>query len=136
MKIAKKDDTQDEEYWKILAKERINKELKLKEIHSKEDYQYALKEFFIKSKNGENVLRAGRFSSGRKRPGKITYDDISEYMYNGSKNDIIEQKKRKWQSLYRVWEAEYTHVSSKGKVYQQKQYQNIQGRFVANPFKS
>lgn len=133
--IAKKDDTQDEEYWKILAKNRINKELKIKNIHSKEDYQYALKEFFAKSKNGEKVFRAGRFPSGRKKPDKITYQDISEYMYNASKEDIVEIKKRKYVSLYGVYEASYTHVKKNGEVYQQIQYQDLKGRFIKNPFK-
>jgi hypothetical protein len=132
--------TTDPEYWRILAKERINKQLKMNEIHNKEEYQYRLKEFFANSKFGYNIINAGQhkfYADGTKNPNykKINYRQISEEMYQASIKEIVELPKRKFLSLYRVYEAEYTHVSIKGKVYKQKQYQDIKGRFVKNPFK-
>lgn len=129
--------TLDDEYWKILAKERINKQLKMSEIHSKEDYYYALNNWLRKPDSkgrpsGLNIIIAGKRGENYH---KISYRQIKEAMYEGSKNDIIERKKRTFMSLYSVYEAKNTHVSSKGKVYTQIQYQDLKGRFVKNPFK-
>ena len=136
----RKYNTLDDEYWRILAKERINKQLKMSEIHSKEDYQYQLKEFFINSKYGQNIINAGQYkfyADGRRNPNykKISYRKIKEAMYEASRNDIIEEKKKRFLSLYGVYEVKNTHVSIKGKVYIQTQYQDLKGRFTKNPFK-
>lgn len=126
--------------WEILAKERFNKNLDFSKIHSKEDYQYEITEFLRKKPSGLNIINAGQksyYADGNKNPNyhKINYKEISEKMYEASKDKITELKKRKFVSLYGVYETSYTHTSSKGKVYQQKQYQDTKGRFVKNPFK-
>jgi hypothetical protein len=133
-------ETTDPEYWRLLAKNRFNKELNMKDIHSREDYQYQLKEFLLKNKWGNNIINAGQnkyYSDGRKNPNykKINYRQIQEAMYEASKEEIIPERKRRFLSLYQLYEAEYTHVSKKGKVYTQKQYQDINGKFTKNPFK-
>lgn len=122
----KQDDTLYDEYWENLAKNRINKELDMSKIHSKEDYQYELDQFLRKKPQGYNIINSRK------------YAQIRNAMYEASKDKIITTRiKRRFFALYGVYEINTERTSMKGKSYTQTQYQDAHtGRFTTNPLKT
>lgn len=131
----KKGNEYDPEEWDIVATQRINKNINMNEMKNYEDYHQALLNLFMTSHDKQGRF-TGRNIINSNRPRK-KFDDIVNIMYNASveAGQLTPQKKRTFMSLYSVYEAKNTHVSSKGKVYTQTQYQDLKGRFTKNPFK-
>jgi hypothetical protein len=141
--------------WAEIADKRINDKLDFDKIHSKEDYESALRTLLESTHYGRNILKAG---TKGKNKGIITYSDIRDEMFNSNGTQKLitsairqdEQKthrkglkRRKRgelpESMYRITNSDLSLIGKGIKTILNsrtgiKQYKDIKtGRFVKKP---